>query len=239
MRALLRSTERLTMPKIFINFRNGDGEWAAEALRVVLKHRFGKDSVFLSHESIKIGERWPDALLENVATCDIFLALIGPEWLTIKGKDGHPKIFAEDDWVRREIATALAAGRTVTPILLGDTARLNPADDLPGDIRELADLQGPRLDVRKFDDDYAGLEKKLMEVVPGLRSGTRSAGIKVVGETVVAGNIVDSKIIGADVPSGAGNIEVIDRVMVRGNFERSEHKPLRMREPDQGKGDRG
>src|SRR5258706_2240267 len=133
------------MPKIFINFRNGDGEWAAEALRVVLEQRFGKDQVFLSHDSIPIGARWPDALLDNARTCDVFLVLIGPRWLTIKGRDGRPRIFAADDWVRREIAAALATDRAVTPILLGDTARLGPGSDLPDDIRGLASRQGPRL----------------------------------------------------------------------------------------------
>jgi hypothetical protein len=172
-------TERLMMSKIFINFRNGDGEWAAEALRVVLEQRFGKDHVFLSHESIPIGAQWPDALLDNARTCDVFLALIGPKWLSIKGADGRPRIFAEHDWVRREIAAALAADRTVAPILLGDTPRLDLATDLPDDIRGLALKQGPRLDVRQFDDNYAGLERKLMEIVPRLRPRRLRAGARV------------------------------------------------------------
>ena len=113
------------MPKIFINFRNGDGEWAAKTLWTVLERRFGKENVFLSHESIPIGAPWPDALLENARTCDAFLALIGPKWLTIEGTGGRPRIFADDDWVRREIAAALAAGRTVAPILLGSPPGLS------------------------------------------------------------------------------------------------------------------
>ena len=178
---------RLLMPTIFLNFRNGDSDWAAKALRIVLEQRFGRDQVFLSHDSIPIGAQWPDALLENARTCDVFLALIGPKWLTIKGADGRPKIFSADDWVRREIAAALAAGLAVTPILLDGAPRLDPAGDLPEDIRDLARRQGPRLNVRQFEEDYAGLERKLTEVVPSLRTKTmprpRSAGISVVGVT--------------------------------------------------------
>lgn len=238
----LRAVERPLMPTIFINFRNGDSEWAAKALRIVLAQRFGKDHVFLSHDSIPIGEPWPDALLENARTCDVFLALIGPKWLTIKGEDGRPRIFSEHDWVRREIAAALAAGRAVTPILLGDTPRLDPASDLPADIRDLARRQGPRLDVRRFDDDYAGLERKLMEVVPSLRPrtmpGPRPAGIRVTGLTEAI-NITDAEIEGASVPSGTDGLDVSSTVRASENIERLKHTPLKIRERDQGKGDRG
>lgn len=229
------------MPKIFINFRNGDGEWAAEALRVVLEQRFGKDQVFLSHESIPIGAQWPDALLENARTCDAFLALIGPKWLTVKGADGRPRIFAEHDWVRREIAAALAAARAVTPILLGDTPRLDPASDLPDDIRDLARKQGPRLDVRRFDDDYAGLERKLMKVVPSLMPKTMPrqgpAGIRVTGVTT-ARNITDAEVKGASVPPGTDGLDVSSTVTASEDIKRLKHIPLEIRKHDRGKGDR-
>ena len=239
----IRAVERPLMPTIFINFRNGDSEWAAKALRIVLAQRFGKDHVFLSHDSIPIGEPWPDALLENARTCDVFLALIGPKWLTIKGEDGRPRIFSEHDWVRREIAAALATGRAVTPILLGETPRLDPASDLPADIRDLARRQGPRLDVRRFDDDYAGLERKLMEALPGLRPrtmpGPRPAGIRVTGVTEAKGDIKGAQIGGASVPPGTSGIDVSSTVRAGGGIEDLKHMPLEIREPDQGKEDRG
>ena len=152
------------MPRIFINFRNGDGEWAAELLRVKLAHRFGAGSVFKSNYSIGLGADFPIALETAARTCDVLLALVGPEWLTIKGEDGRPRIFADGDWVRREIATALAARRTVAAVRLGHTPLLEPGD-LPADIRELANHQGWRLDRRQFDADYAGLEEALVKVV--------------------------------------------------------------------------
>jgi TIR domain len=231
------STERPMMSRIFINFRNGDGEWAAEALRVVLEQRFGKDHVFLSHESIPIGEQWPDALLDNARTCDVFLALIGPKWLSIKGADGRPRIFGEHDWVRREIAAALAADRTVAPILLGDTPRLDPATDLPADIRDLARKQGPRLDVRQFDDNYAGLERKLMEIVPGLRPRLPRAGIRVNSDVEVE-EMDKSEAVIAQVPEGADGLEVTSKWRSH-RWTDSSYNALKMGERDWGKGDRG
>lgn len=225
------------MPKIFINFRNGDGEWAAKALWVVLEQRFGKDQVFLSHESIRIGEEWPDALLENARTCDVFLVLIGPKWLTIKGADGRPRIFGEDDWVHREIAAALAADRPVTPILLGNTSRLASADDLPDDIRDLARKQGPRLDVRQFADNYAGLERKLMRIVPGLRPMQSRAGIRV-NSDVEADVVEDSDAVIADLPKDADGVEITSKWR-SSRLKNFSYKALRMGEPDQGKGEGG
>ena len=234
----IRAVERPLMPTIFINFRNGDSEWAAKALWIVLEQRFGQDHVFLSHDSIPIGEPWPDSLVENARTCDVFLALIGPKWLTIKGEDGRPRIFSEHDWVRREIAAALAAGRAVTPILLGDTPRLDPASDMPADIRELARRQGRRLDVRRFDHDYAGLERKLMEVVPSLRPRTMPAGIRGTAVTE-AKNIRKAKIIGVSAPDGTSGLDASSTVKAREDIEDVEHKAIDIRERDQGKGDRG
>ena len=188
------------MPTIFINFRNEDSGWAAEMLRVELEQRFGNDHVFLSHETILIGARWPDSLLEAARTCDAFLALIGPKWLTVKSEDGRPKIFSERDWVRREIAVALAAGRTVVPILIGDTPALNPASDLPDDICDLASRQGLRLDAQRFDDDYAGLERKLMDVVPGLKP-RQPAGIQIDSKLKIK-DLKNSDVAIARVPEG-------------------------------------
>ena len=226
------------MPKIFINFRNGDGEWAAEALRVVLEQRFGKDQVFLSHESIPIGAQWPDALLENARTCDAFLALIGPKWLTIKNADGRPRIFVEHDWVRREIAAALAAARAVTPILLGDTPRLDPASDLPDDIRDLARKQGPRLDVRQFDDNYAGLERKLMEIVPDLKPRLSRAGIQI-NSDFEAQEMDNSHVVIAQVPEGTDGLKITSKGRARRMKDNSSYSVLKVEERDRGKEDRG
>jgi hypothetical protein len=154
------------MTTIFINFRSGDGDWAAKLVKESLTRRFGKDTVFLDSDSIPLAARYPDILTERARTCDVMLALVGPRWLSGTGPDGRPLLFADGDWVRREIATALAAGRPVATVLLNGAPRLI-AEDLPLEIRELAYHQDIRLDKERYDIDIARLEKELMKITPG------------------------------------------------------------------------
>lgn len=155
------------MARIFINFRNYDGDWAALAIRNTLAERFGAREVFLSSFSIQLAAHFEDELLRHAGDCDVMLALIGPRWLTVTGADGQPKLGAADDWVCREIATALAAGRRVVPVLLSGAGRLQ-AGDLPPAIAELAARQGCRLDRPQYFADIDGLERDLRAIVPGL-----------------------------------------------------------------------
>jgi TIR domain len=185
------------MALIFINFRNGDGQWAAKLLKNTLTQRFGPDSVFLSSDSIRLAAKSSDALLEAARDCDVLLVLVGPQWLTITDGTGQRRLFNSDDWVRREISTALTSGRKVATVLLNDTPQLT-ADQLPADIRELADRQGVRLSRRRFDTDVEDLGKSLMEIVPRLRPAKAPPGVNVDMKLVV-GTSVGSEIVMADI----------------------------------------
>src|ERR1700730_6956401 len=142
------------MTMIFINFRNGDGDWAAKLIKESLTRRFSENSVILSSDSIPLAARFPDVLTESARTCDVMLALVGPRWLDGTGPGGRSPLFADGDWVRREIATALAAGRRVAAVRLDGAPRL-VADDLQPDIRELAGRQDITVNRRSSDIDIA------------------------------------------------------------------------------------
>jgi hypothetical protein len=222
------------MPTIFINFRNGDGDWAAKLIRDTLAGRLGEENIFLSSDSIPLGTQYPDTLTEKARTCDALLALVGPDWLTIAGADGRPRLFADGDWVRREIATALAAGRRVAAIRLDDAPRLRP-DDLPPDIRELADRQDARINRRQFDHDIAGLEQALMEIIPGLTAKSRPGRVKVSGKFDI-GKGRNWHVHGADIAESDRDVEVdIDMRMEEGE----DIEVVELKERQRGKGDRG
>jgi hypothetical protein len=201
------------MTTIFLSFRNGDGDWAAKLIRDTLAARFGKRSIFLSSDSIKLAERFPDVLIQKASTCDVLLALIGPDWLNGTDVDGSPRLFADDDWVRREVATALAAGRPVAAVRLDGASRLMP-DDLPADIRELASHQDTKLDRRTFDGDIARLEEQLMEIAPGLTPKPTAGAVTVKSEIEIEDG-EDVHATGADLPATDRPVKVDHRMKMR------------------------
>jgi hypothetical protein len=218
------------MALIFINFRNGDGQWAAKLLKNTLTQHFGHGSVFLSSDSIRLAAKSSDALLEAARDCDILLVLVGPRWLTITDGGGRRKLFSPDDWVRREIATALTSGSKVATVLLNDTPQLT-ADQLPDDIRELAGRQGARLSRRQFDSDVEDLEKSLMEIVPQLRPAEAPPGINVDMKLTV-GTSIDSDFVMADIA------ETSYPVTVKGDAQINEARQTKFTGVRRGKGER-
>ncbi|MFF4198956.1 TIR domain-containing protein [Nonomuraea sp. NPDC001831] len=127
---------------MFINYRTGDGEKTAALLEENLAHRFGNEHIFRASNAIPPGATYPEALLRAVRRSGLVLTVIGPNW------SNHPRLHAEDDWVRKEIQEAFTCGIEVIPIIEGRTTeRLDPAD-LPVPLQRLADVQSVRLDVQ-------------------------------------------------------------------------------------------
>ena len=64
-------------------------------------------------------QKWPDRLRQAVFDCEVLLAVIGDQWLTLCDEHGRRRIDDEEDWVRQEIMTALDSGKWVLPLLVG------------------------------------------------------------------------------------------------------------------------
>ncbi|MFS8102179.1 toll/interleukin-1 receptor domain-containing protein [Lentzea alba] len=156
---------------LFISFRVGDGEDKAAWLDAELNPIFGKDGVFRSSRSISLGHDYEPIMWGAVENCSAMIVVIGDKWLTEFG----PRLFEPDDVVRREIATALAAGKPVIPVL-GHGGRMHEAHELPEDLSELASRQYIRLTYRD-PHMLAGLVDRLIDSVPELAIGVRE-GIK-------------------------------------------------------------
>lgn len=135
------------MGGVFVNYRSRNSDWAAERLHEALIARFGKRRVFLDDKVVRPGQSFPDGISAGLRDCEVLLTVIGHDWLTTPSSGGLT-IHAEHDWVRVEIAGALAAGLHVIPVYLDGAARLR-ADQLPDDIATLATLRG--LDLRRGD----------------------------------------------------------------------------------------
>jgi hypothetical protein len=101
--------------KIFINYRRTAGR-----LHDRLTQTFGRKNLFMDVDHIPAGVDFVDYLPSQVAACDVFLAVIGPNWLDAKDDDGRRRFDSPHDFVTIEIAAALA--RNIRVILYWSTA---------------------------------------------------------------------------------------------------------------------
>jgi hypothetical protein len=72
-----------------------------------------------------------------VGSCDVLIALIGRQWIAATDAEGRRRLDSANDFVRAEIAAALAHGIRVVPVLIHG-ASMPRSEDLPEEIRELA-----------------------------------------------------------------------------------------------------
>ncbi|QKV74882.1 toll/interleukin-1 receptor domain-containing protein [Amycolatopsis sp. Hca4] len=144
------------MTAIFVNFRNGDDNYAAGLLYLELAAHLGESRVFRSTDSLRAGQEWERQILGTLSRSDVVLVVIGRSWLDARDERGRRRLWLRHDWVRREIALALRDGKEVIPVLLDGRDRLKAAE-LPPSIRDLARRQSVRLDHRRLRADLAGL----------------------------------------------------------------------------------
>jgi hypothetical protein len=116
--------------RIFISYRRQETGWPAGRLYDVLVEHFSAEQVFKDVDNIEPGDDFVERITAAVASCDVLLALIGPQWLTVTNKKGQRRLDDPGDYVRVEIETALTRKIRVIPILV-DEARMPGADELP------------------------------------------------------------------------------------------------------------
>src|SRR5262245_53273936 len=119
--------------KIFVNYRREDSRADAARVRDRLAAAFGNTNVFMDVDNLLVGQRFDQELAKALGQCDVFLSVIGSRWMeTLYAR--HQA--GERDYVREEIAAALARGTLVIPVMLERTPIPRP-DQLPPDIRGL------------------------------------------------------------------------------------------------------
>jgi hypothetical protein len=145
---------------MFISYRREDSAGHAGRLYDRLKAAFGDEQVFMDLDDIALGENFARALEASVGAADVVLVLIGPRWLTAATANGQRRLEDPADFVRQEIATSLARGKRVVPILLNGTPM--PRDsELPPDLKPLALRQALEVSDVQFDRDAAHLIETL------------------------------------------------------------------------------
>ena len=149
--------------KVFISYRHDDSAGHAGRVHDRLVQAFGRDLLFMDVDAIPLGVDFIKVLREEVAKCDVLLAVIGTHWLDARDEEGNRRLDSAADFVRIEIATALQRGIPVIPILL-DGAKIPKVQQLPQDLEGLVARNG--LDVR-----HASFHADIDKLITGLKGG--------------------------------------------------------------------
>jgi len=214
------------MARVFVSYRRADGrmavDWIAERLQDV---GVADDVQAAFHDGgLRGGDDFAAALIAELGTCDLVIAVIGPEW---EGRSDHgpSRIQDAEDWVVKELATAHALDTRVVPVLFGGaelpaTADLHESIDwLPGrhalPFHRASDLDKIVGEIEEFLHDLdleaatrEGLENEI--VVPQLLPTRKLAPLLAAGGTVGFLIAFASAFLGADRAAGLGDTSGYD-----------------------------
>jgi TIR domain/PASTA domain len=147
---------------IFINYRRDDTDGEAAHLNGDLAARFGASQVFLDLEDIRSGADFRQRILEAIDSCSVLVALIGPDWSTMRGPGGARRLDEPGDLLRDEIARALSRGIPVIPVLVNNAPM---PKTLPYAIQGLARLQAAPLRNSDWAYDLDRLVRRLEQLM--------------------------------------------------------------------------
>ena len=146
--------------RVFVSYRRGDAGGYAGRLADALGQRLGARSVFQDVTAIGPGRDFTQAIDGALDDCDAVLVVIGPGWLTASTAEGRRRLEEPGDYVRLEVARALARDHTVVPVLVGGGG-LPALADLPPDLQELSRRQAVTLHDETWHEDVEGLVRSL------------------------------------------------------------------------------
>lgn len=155
------------MPATFISYRRDDAAGYAGRLHEGLERRLGAIPIFRDIDTLEPGLDFVDAIGSRLRECHVFLAIIGREWLDAKDAQGRRRLDQPQDFVRLEIAAALARPDVrIIPVLI-EGASMPVAESLPENIRPLARRHAMNLRDDAWDHDV----DRLASVIAGVSAG--------------------------------------------------------------------
>ena len=152
------------MPGIFLSYRRNDSLQYARRIYNNLSKFLRTKSLFIDEEAINPGEDFADVIEDSVKSCDVLLAIIGPNWLIMTDNDGRNRLENYDDFVKLEITTALSRNITVIPLLVGG-AKMPLSNELPNRLKTLSRRNAFEIRDEYFEVDVSRLINYLEKLV--------------------------------------------------------------------------
>ncbi len=137
------------MSRIFISYRRADTSGYVIAIYDRLAKQYDPAHIFRDLDTIDYGDDFVERLEQAVQSCDVLLAVIGRNWVSVTDSNGRRRLDNPHDFVRLEVATALRRGIRVIPLLVGG-ASMPYADELPDDLKSLSRRNALEVSDRDF-----------------------------------------------------------------------------------------
>jgi hypothetical protein len=141
------------MALVFISYRRDDSAGYAGRLHESLERRLGEGAVFRDVDALQPGQDFVDVIADRLRACRACLVLIGRDWLNATDASGRRRLDQESDYVRIEIAAALARPEVAVIPVLVEGAAMPAAEALPEPIRALARRHATSLRDEAWDSD--------------------------------------------------------------------------------------
>lgn len=151
------------MGNVFISYRRDDAAGYARAIYDQLTERFDTAQVFMDVDAIEPGLPFDEVIRNAVGKCEVLLVLIGSRWMEVQ-PDGRRRLDDERDFVRLEIAAALARNIRVIPVLL-DGVQMPAENLLPEPMRGLVWRNALEVSNTRFTSDVNRLADVLARVL--------------------------------------------------------------------------
>jgi len=151
---------------VFISYRRSESQYATGRLFDRLAPRFlAPAEVFMDLEAIAPGADFVAALQQQLRDCRVCLVMIGPRWLDERDAGGQRRLDNPADFVRLEVAAALANPRIVVIPVLLDDARMPAEVDLPEPLKPLATRNAEHIVSNRFLQDSDALAAKVLHAL--------------------------------------------------------------------------
>ena len=142
------------MKGIFISYRHGGvGQHVAGRITKYLGDRFGTELVFLDVQGIEPGQDFEKAIDASLTQCHTFIVILDTYW---NSAEQIQRLHDTEDYVRREINSALERDLLILPVLIDGTV-MPIESSLPDCLKSLSRYQALHLRHETFESDIGRL----------------------------------------------------------------------------------
>src|ERR1041384_4143726 len=141
------------MPGTFISYRREDAAGYAGRLRESLERRLGTARVFRDVDTLRPGQDFVQAIESRLSDCAVMLAVIGRDWVNARDLAGSRRLDEPFDFVRLEIAAALARPSVLVVPVLVEGASMPATSELPDSLKPLVRRQAISVRDETWDAD--------------------------------------------------------------------------------------